>query len=248
MSEVNRIKKKIYERDSKKWWGDDFDVRFYLISKIKYLKNKSILDVGGGIGIISSELDASNFRINIDTSFEDLKTCKNQVPEIQNVCGSMTHLPFVNNSFDSIICSHLLEVAKLLDIQNQNTINENDVITYPTIEKTLEEIHRVMKNKSNMYLTTPNNLRYKSTKLDYHELKNALKNYFSKYSLSFYNTYPRLSKRNRKLNLANVIPKLMSKIQNQEKICQSLLKKDLGKEIGSVSFYVEVSKNEDKLE
>ena len=45
MSKVNRIKKKIIEHDSKKWWGDDFDVRFYLISKIKNLKNKSILDV-----------------------------------------------------------------------------------------------------------------------------------------------------------------------------------------------------------
>jgi len=246
MSKVNRIKKKIIEHDSKKWWGDDFDVRFYLISKIKNLKNKSILDVGGGIGIIGSELDDSNFRINIDTSFEDLKTCKNSIPEIQNVCGSMTHLPFVNNSFDSIICSHLLEVAKLLDIQNQNTKNEDGVITYPTIEKTLEEIHRVMKNKSQMYLTTPNNLRYKSAKLDYHELKNALKNYFLKFSLSFYNTYPRLSERNRKFNLANVIPKLTSKIRNPEKIRQSLLKKDLGKEINSVSFYVEVSKNEEK--
>ncbi len=246
MPEVDRIKKKIYEHDSKKWWGDDFDVRFYLISKIINLKNKSILDVGGGIGTICSELDDSNFRINIDTSFEDLKTCKKHIPEIQNVCGSMTHLPFVNNSFDSIICSHLLEVAKLLDIQNQNTKNEDSVITYPTIEKTLEEIHRVMKNKSEMYLTTPNNLRYKSTKLDYHELKNALKNYFLKFSLSFYNTYPRLSERNRKFNLANVIPKLTSKIRNPEKIRQSLLKKDLGKEINSVSFYVEVSKNEEK--
>jgi len=246
MSKVDRIKKKIIEQDSKKWWGDDFDVRFYLISKIKNLKNKSILDVGGGIGIIGSELDDSNFRINIDTSFEDLKTCKNRILEIQNVCGTITHLPFVNNSFDCIICSHLLEVAKLLDIQNQNTKNENGTITYPTIEKTLEEIHRVMKNKSEMYLTTPNNLRYKSAKLDYHELKNALKNYFLKFSLSFYNTYPRLSERNRKFNLANVIPKLTSKIRNPEKIRQSLLKKDLGKEINSVSFYVEVSKNEEK--
>jgi len=246
MAKVDRIKKKIYEYDSKKWWGDDFDVRFYLISKIINLKNKSILDVGGGIGTICSELDDSNFRINIDTSFEDLENCKNRIPQIQNVCGSMTHLPFVNNSFDSIICSHLLEIAKLLDIQNQNTKNENGTITYPTIEKTLEEIHRVMKNKSELYLTTPNNLRYKSTKLDYHELKNALKNYFLKFSLSFYNTYPRLSERNRKFNLANVIPKLTSKIRNPEKIRQSLLKKDLGKEINSVSFYVEVSKNEEK--
>ncbi len=28
--------------------GDDFDVRFFLISKIKKLQNKKILDLGGG--------------------------------------------------------------------------------------------------------------------------------------------------------------------------------------------------------
>ena len=38
MEEVNEIKKKIYQFDAKKWWGDDFDVRFYLISKIKFEK------------------------------------------------------------------------------------------------------------------------------------------------------------------------------------------------------------------
>ena len=247
MSEIDRIKKKIHEQDSKKWWGDDFDVRFYLISKIKNLKNKSVLDLGGGIGIICSEMDISNFRINMDSSFKDLKTCNYQEPKIQNICASMTHLPFDRNSFDCIICSHLLEVAKSLDIKNQKTEKNNDVTSYPTVEKTLEEIHRVMKDNADLYLTTPNNSRYKSTKLDYYELKKALQNHFPKFLLSFYNTYPRLSKQNRKFDLANIIPKLTSKLRNSDKIRQSLLKKDLGKEMNSVSFYVEASKNEDEL-
>ena len=36
-------------------------------------ENKITLDVGGGIGIISSCIDNSNFKINLDVSIEDLK-------------------------------------------------------------------------------------------------------------------------------------------------------------------------------
>lgn len=75
-TECSRIKKKILQVDPTRYWGDDFDVRYYLISKLKTLKNKSILDVGGGIGIVSLELDKSNVRINLDLSFQDLKKCK----------------------------------------------------------------------------------------------------------------------------------------------------------------------------
>ena len=78
-SEQNRIKSKIISIDSNRWWGDDFDVRFYLSSLIKKISKKRVLDLGGGIGIISSEINKSNYRINLDSSFLDLKTCKNQL-------------------------------------------------------------------------------------------------------------------------------------------------------------------------
>ena len=64
-SEFKRIKEKILTIDSKRWWGDDYDVRFYLVHQLHKINNKIILDVGGGIGIISSELDKNNFRINL---------------------------------------------------------------------------------------------------------------------------------------------------------------------------------------
>ena len=54
------IKEKILEVDSKKWWGDDFDVRFLLITKLNKINNKIILDIGGGIGIISWNLNQNN--------------------------------------------------------------------------------------------------------------------------------------------------------------------------------------------
>ena len=75
-SDFLRIKQKMMNSDPKKYWGDDYDVRFYLITKLKKIKNKSILDVGGGIGIINSEINSNNLRINLDLTFQDLMVCE----------------------------------------------------------------------------------------------------------------------------------------------------------------------------
>ena len=65
---------KIKELSSKNWWGDEFDVRFYLLSKIKSIKNKSILDIGGGIGIVS--FDAGALKQNLEALMVDLSKAK----------------------------------------------------------------------------------------------------------------------------------------------------------------------------
>ena len=112
-NEIYRIKQKIMKSDPSKFWGDEFDIRFYLISKLKDINNCRILDVGGGIGILCSEMAQNNLRINLDSSFSDLKTCSGKIDsKIQNVCGSMETLPFKENYFDVVICSHLIEIAK----------------------------------------------------------------------------------------------------------------------------------------
>ena len=86
-----RIKKKFDTFSGKRYWGDDFDVRFYLISQLKKIQNKSILDIGGGIGVISSELEESNYKINLDLSFDDLKNCNQNYGEfLYSINGSMT--------------------------------------------------------------------------------------------------------------------------------------------------------------
>ena len=243
--DFTRIKSKIMASDPSRYWGDDFDVRFYLVSKLKKLHNKSVLDIGGGIGIISSELDKSNFRINLDSSLNDLKTCREKIDsDIQNICASMTNLPFDDNSFDYVICAHLLEMAKHHDIEKNQVVIDNQIAIYPTVEKILKEISRVLDSDGTLFLTTPNNAYYKSTKLNYHELKRSISSHFSRYSLSFYNTFPRLSTKHRKLNLANVVPKLMSKVISKNKLVTAILiKEDDGTERESVSFYVEAFKN-----
>lgn len=232
---------KIKQIDPKNWWGDEFDVRFFLISKIKQIKNQYVLDLGGGIGIISSQMEITNFIVNLDLSFNDLKTCKRNFPAINPICGSMTNLPFKENVFENVVCAHLLEVGKSIDLSKSND-NSESKLELPTVHNILSETHRIMINGGRLFLTTPNNARYQSTKLSYVELKNVLNQYFSKFSIFFYNTFPRLSKKNRKLNLANVLPKLLSRIYAEKKIQELLLKNDTGDEKNSVSFYVEAEK------
>lgn len=65
--------------------------------------------------------------------------------------------------------------------------------------------------------------------------------YFPKTEISFYNTLPRLSKKNRKLNLANVIPKLKAKLENNDKVINSLIKKN-SKNNYSVSFFIKTER------
>lgn len=92
-------------------------------------------------------------------------------------------------------------------------------------------------------LTTPNNEYYKSIKLTYDELKLHLKQFFENFSIKLYNTYPHSHSKNRKLNMANVLPKLMAKLSNREKIIQeSLIKSGDRKDKYSVSFFVEAKK------
>lgn len=241
--ERNRIKLKIQNIDVNRWWGDDFDVRFYLISKIKNISNKKILDLGGGIGIISGELNDSNLRYNLDYSFDDLKKCITKInEEINPIIGDVTNIPCKDNYFDCVISSSVLQYSKSFDLQKKNTVTGDGINQYPTVEKTLAEIYRVLAPKGKLYLVTPNNSYYKSYMLDYKEIKKSFSKYFNNFIIYFYNTFPRISSRYRKLNLANTMPKLLSKLKDPDEVVQSLIKKDKGIERKSVSFYIEAIK------
>ena len=243
-SERLRIKKKIISIDKKRWWGDDFDVRFYLISRLKKIKNKSVLDVGGGIGIIISEVNETNFRLNLDYSFDDLKICKYQTDsQIHNICASMTNLPLRDELFDYVICSHLLEIAKQYDLEKKHFTIVNSNKKYPMVEKTMQEIHRILKSEGMLFLTTPNNAYYKTIKLTFEELKGAVLLLFSETKIFFFNTYPKISKKYRRLNMANIVPKLRAKLSNKNNIIKSLLKTS-SKNNYSVSFFVEAKRHE----
>ena len=241
MSELKVIKTKFQKIDSKRWWGDDFDVRFFLLNILKKIERSTVLDIGGGVGIILSEVSKNNLKINVDFSFEDLSRCKKEFSDIECVCASMDYLPLKNDSVDFVICANLLEVAKTNDIKFEKLIMKNKKKYYQTVLEALSEIKIILKINGKLYLTTPNNKYYQTTKLDYDELENSLKYVFEKFSIKFFNTFKKLSKKHRKLNLANIFPKILSKFLNREKILNLLITKH-SKNRFSVSFYVEAEK------
>ena len=236
---ITRIKEKFNSIKPKNYWGDDFDVRYFLISKINKVRDSVIMDIGGGIGIINSESHSSNKKFNLDLSINDLKLCNNAFGNsIENACAEMKFLPIKDNSVDLVICAHLFEVAKYLDIKNNNHSCNNE---YPTLESLLKEIKRILKKNGTGMFTTPNNQFYKSTKLEYNELKKSLDRNFKDYNLFFYNVFPN-NKKHRKFSIANIMPKLLSKIKDREKLLTSFLKEDEGGKHDSISFFVEVKK------
>ena len=241
MSDLERIKLKFQKIDARKWWGDDNDVRFFLLNKLKKIENSIIIDIGGGIGIILSELNKNNLKINVDLSLSDLSRSKKEFPDIETICASMNYLPIKKNSTQFVICANILEVAKTLDTNNKNFIMKNNIIYYKTVIQTLKEINTTLEKNGKLYLTTPNNKYYKTTKLNYNELNESLLITFDKFSIKLFNTYLKLSNKYRKLNLANIIPKIKSKICSRDKVLSSLIKNKIGDKY-SVSFFVEAEK------
>lgn len=236
------LKKKILSIEPSRYWGDDFDVRYYAISKLREIKNSSILDAGGGIGIISSEIDKNNNRVNLDLGLKELEICKDKIDSsIKNVNGVINTLPFKDSTFDHIVCCHILDFGKTYDLKHNNVITES-VHRYPTVEQTLAEFRRILKKDSKLTLTVPNNAYYKSSAFEYKELKTALNSSFPNHVLYFFNTLPKIGN-NRKMNLANIFPKISSKIIGRKATLDKLAVKDDGNSHYSVSFYVEAIKH-----
>jgi ubiquinone/menaquinone biosynthesis C-methylase UbiE len=240
-SELYDLKKKILSVEPSRYWGDDFDVRYYAVSKLKWIKNASILDAGGGIGIISSELDNSNNRVNLDLGFNELRICRNKIDSnIKNVNGVINTLPFKDSSFDHIVCCHILDFGKSYDLKNDKVIEES-IRRYPTVEHILSEFRRVLKTNGKLTLTVPNNAYYKASAFEYMELKTALESSFPDHVLYFFNTLPKIGN-SRKMNMANMFPKISSKILGRKAVLERLAVKDDGKQHYSISFYVEAVK------
>jgi SAM-dependent methyltransferase len=166
----NKVKANFFLIDKNLWWGDDLDVRFYLLSRILKIKNKKILDIGCNIGITLSFLEKSNelYGIDIKSSFVNKSKKINPSASIHN--ASMNKLPFKSDFFDVIV---LMNVFPSYDFK----ITSSDKKKF--INETFDEIYRVLKKNGKIYLSTPNgdSFYYYQNKITYTELHNLLDQY-----------------------------------------------------------------------
>lgn len=109
-----------------------------LLNKIlKNIESLQVLDISFGEGSISSFLNKRGaVCYGIEISDSAIKIVQREIPSI-NVCkAQMTYLPFRSNSFDCIVCSHVIE----------HESNE---------QKALEEMKVALKNGGFLILGVP---------------------------------------------------------------------------------------------
>ena len=139
---------------------------FNLLDKLIPGKNKTVLDIGCGIGNYLEDLYKRGHKINgIDIAENMLQTSKERLKkyfEFPPLCRTdIENLPFPDNQFDVVFCVGVLEYLK------------SDV-------KSLEQISRVLKPGGFLILTLPNFLSIKNFLDPYYFLNKGWRFFFKK--------------------------------------------------------------------
>ena len=121
-----------------RFWGDLFDVRFYLIYLLKNNEKNNIIDLGCGPGIISHFAN-SPLKIGIDFSFEALQKAKNLNPEMELIQASMFDLPIKENTIKTVLSAHVIQATP----KDQR-------------KKACNEIKRISSKEGEIYMTWAN--------------------------------------------------------------------------------------------
>lgn len=113
---------------------------------VSHLKGDSVLDAGCGNGWLSVCAREKGFRVNaIDISENEMKESsfifKKQNADIALTRTSLLGLPFMDSSFDSVMCIYVLEHIS-------------------DIEGALTEIKRVLRKNGRLIIVVPNGLTY----------------------------------------------------------------------------------------
>jgi len=150
--------------------------RFNEVTKLltflgKISKGDHIIDIGCGRGIYQKALRKSIY-LGCDLNGQNLKRAV-KAPNAEYVCADANHLPFIDNSFDIVLCSEVLEhldsplkTVKELARASKKVI----VLTFPD-ERVMERFGK----KNPVHIS----------KIQDQWVKNALKNYG--YEIIFYN-------------------------------------------------------------
>lgn len=119
----------------------DTDLNKGCLNKIlKEVTGENVLEVGCGKGLLIKNLEANRKVTGIDFSNQIQYNFVNEATRI--IVGEATELPFEDNSFDTVICSHTLEHIKDLN-------------------KFIEELKRVCSGK--LIIVVPKQRPYKYT-------------------------------------------------------------------------------------
>jgi len=194
----DQVKNRYLSVSQSLWWGDDLDVRFYLLRHVVNLKCKNILDIGCNIGVSISFLDKTNILHGIDIDSYCVKKAKILNPSAMIYQGSMDNLPYKDNTFDIILMMNVLPYYDFaIDHEIKNIF----------IKNTMKEIYRVLKDDGDLYFTTPNGdyKLYKNQKVTVDELSDILKDF--NFNIKGWNNLP--------IYLIKLIPiKFLSKLES----------------------------------
>jgi SAM-dependent methyltransferase len=171
--ERRRIIEKLRRVPHELYWGNHFDVRFYLAFRLRKIEKGLILDVGCGPGIVASERNRYKvFCVGIDLSRETLKIAKQIDNTVQYILSDMHYLPFIDSAFDYVIIANSF---------SEFDVSVNKKIYSKVPHKILiDEITRVLKGNGRLFLTTPNRYHhyYKNkNKADFRILKESLQKF-----------------------------------------------------------------------
>jgi len=224
----DNIKQKYLSLSKNLWWGDDLDVRFYLLKRIRNCKNKKMLDIGCNIGLSLTFLDKTNEVTGIDIDEYCVKKAKEINPDKTIIKASMDNLPFEDNSFDVITMMNVIPYHDFL-IDNKEEM----------IRNTFKEVHRVLKDNGTLYLSTPNgdSIYYGNTKATFKELNSYLKSF--SYDLKGWNCFPQITPSFFPRKFQHIPPKLVYKFN----FVWEILERNLNKKVEtSKYFYLEAKK------
>jgi len=155
--------RRIWKRYRHYFWGDNFDVRYYLCEKISHLKNQSILDIGCNIGIISGCADETNTILGIDLDKKAIAIAKELYPH--NTYRVQDLWTLTRKQFDVVLLANMIEM-------------------FPKEQRANLMVHvaSFLKKGGILYLTTPNkdNAYYRQhvNKLTLQELLGYLEPHF----------------------------------------------------------------------
>jgi len=152
----------IYDKLAKTWHTKRRQKTFYndflempaTLSLLKNVKNKKILDLGCGTGVLSKILKRRGAKVfGVDVSPKMIDLAKSNVKGVDFRTGSVYKLPYKSNYFDIVVASLVLHYFKNLNKafkEIRRVLKKNGILIFSTDNPVVCATRR-MKGKSRTY-------------------------------------------------------------------------------------------------